>query len=145
MGSRTAKRILSSCLHLRRIMSNTYWGACNVYVAPWGDVFKTRAAAEQAHGLDLDGNAPDGGGIDGVYPRVKLVMSRGGAPNPDGSDRLSAPRVMISVAPPTELTIAKEGSDREVASRVVERVRGLSDDYSDNDFVIAKKVKRRNK
>ena len=115
------------------------------YVAPWGDVFKTRAAAEQAHGLDLDGNAPDGGGIDGVYPRVKLVMSRGGAPNPDGSDRLSAPRVMISVAPPTELTIAKEGSDREVASRVVERVRGLSDDYSDNDFVIAKKVKRRNK
>jgi hypothetical protein len=58
------------------------------YITPWGDIVKTKAAAVEAHEVDLAGNAPDGGGVGGAgYPKVTLVMSRGGAPNPDASDR----------------------------------------------------------
>lgn len=57
------------------------------YVTPWGEHHKTRAEAAEAHALEEAGMAPPR-----AYPRVRLVLSRGGAPNPDGSDRL-APRI----------------------------------------------------
>lgn len=96
-------------------------------MTPWGDIHKTKAAAIEAHEMDLAGKAPDGGGVrGGGYPKVTLVMSRGGAPNPDRTDRRVPP-------PAAKKSAAMANADGEAAYREA-ACDGDNREDADDDF-----------
>eukprot|EP00962_Isochrysis_galbana_P008819 scaffold2458_cov121-Isochrysis_galbana.AAC.7 len=124
----TETRVLYTQIRARRMLSP----GLPKYITPWGDIHKTKAAAIEAHEMDLAGKAPDGGGVGGGgYPKVTLVMSRGGAPHPDRADRRVPP-------PAAKKSAAMANVDGEAAYREA-ACDGDNREDADDDFELIPK------